>query len=86
MRQERPRRQVWPAPILKSFALLEHTPDVPGLDLPGLDIASLAIGFGCRSANVDSSMALERELKSALEVEGPTVIVVPTQPRLPALG
>ena len=32
--------------ILKSFALLEKTPNVPGLDLPGLDIASIATGFG----------------------------------------
>ena len=39
--------------ILKSFALLENTPHVPALDLPGLDIASLATGFGCRTANVD---------------------------------
>ena len=31
--------------ILKSFAELEKTPGVPGLDLPGLDIASLAAGF-----------------------------------------
>jgi hypothetical protein len=30
--------------ILKSFALLEKTPNVPGLDLPGLDIASIATG------------------------------------------
>ena len=28
--------------ILKSFALLEKTPGVPGLNLPGLDIASIA--------------------------------------------
>ena len=35
--------------ILKSFALLEKTPGVPGLDLPGLDIASIAAGFGCHA-------------------------------------
>jgi len=72
--------------ILKSFALLEHTPDVPGLDLPGLDIASLAKGFGCRTANIDSSEALAREFKAALQADGPTVLVVPTQPQLPHLG
>ena len=44
--------------ILKSFALLEKTPGVPGLDLPGLDIASLATGFGCRAVNVDSTEKL----------------------------
>jgi indoleacetamide hydrolase len=37
--------------ILKSFAALEKTPGVPGLDLPGLDIASIATGFGCRARN-----------------------------------
>ena len=36
--------------VLKSFALLEETPNVPGLDLPGLDIGSLATGFGCRTS------------------------------------
>jgi len=35
--------------IFKSFALLEKTPGVPGLDLPGLDIASIAAGFGCHA-------------------------------------
>jgi thiamine pyrophosphate-dependent acetolactate synthase large subunit-like protein len=36
--------------VLKSFALLEQTPDVPAPDLPGLDINALATGFGCRTA------------------------------------
>ncbi|MBV8055677.1 MAG: benzoylformate decarboxylase, partial [Deltaproteobacteria bacterium] len=39
--------------ILKSFALLEQTPGVPGLDLPGLDIVSIARGYGCEAARVD---------------------------------
>ncbi|WP_437205845.1 benzoylformate decarboxylase [Planctomicrobium sp. SH664] len=72
--------------ILKSFALLEKTPGVPGLDLPGLDIASLAIGFGCRGINVDSTDALAREFTAALNADGPTVLVVPTKPQLPHLG
>jgi len=72
--------------ILKSFALLEKTPGVPGLDLPGLDIASLATGFGCRTVNVDSTDALAREFTAALDADGPTVIVVPTQAQLPFLG
>ena len=41
--------------ILKSFAELEQTPGVPGLELPGLDIASLAKGFGCHTANVTTT-------------------------------
>jgi benzoylformate decarboxylase len=72
--------------ILKSFALLEKTPNVPALDLPGLDIASLATGFGCRTANVTTTDELAREFKEALQADGPTVIVVPTQPELPHLG
>ncbi len=72
--------------VLKSFALLEKTPNVPGLNLPGLDIASLATGFGCRTANVDSTEEFTREFKAALVADGPTVLVVPTQPQLPFLG
>jgi benzoylformate decarboxylase len=52
--------------ILKSFAVLEKTPGVPGLDLPGLDIAHLALGFGCRAVNVDSTEKLAREFTTAL--------------------
>ena len=72
--------------VLKSFALLEKTPHVPGMDLPALDIASLAKGFGCHTATVDGTEDLVSEFKAALDADGPTVIVVPTQPHLPFLG
>ncbi len=72
--------------ILKAFALLEKTPGVPGLDLPGLDIASIAAGFGCRSVNVDTTEKLAEEFNSAVAADGPTVIVVRTQPQLAHLG
>jgi benzoylformate decarboxylase len=72
--------------ILKSFAVLEKTPGVPGLDLPGLDIASLAAGFGCRAVNVDSTEKLAQEFNNALDADGPTVIVVPTEPQAAHLG
>jgi benzoylformate decarboxylase len=72
--------------ILKSFAELEQTPGVPGLDLPGLDIASLAEGFGCRSVNVDSVEKLATAFTAALAADGPTVIVVPTKPQAIHLG
>jgi benzoylformate decarboxylase len=72
--------------ILKSFAVLEKTPGVPGLDLPGLDIASLATGFGCRAVNVDSTEKLAREFTNALDADGPTVIVVPTKAQPAHLG
>ncbi len=72
--------------ILKSFAKLEKTPGVPGLELPGLDIASIAAGFGCRAINVDSTEKLAHEFTAALTADGPTVIVVPTQPQAAHLG
>jgi benzoylformate decarboxylase len=72
--------------ILKAFALLEETPNVPGLDLPGLDIASIAAGFGLRSINVDTTEKLAAEFTSALTADGPTVIVVRTKPQLAHLG
>jgi benzoylformate decarboxylase len=72
--------------ILKSFAVLEKTPGVPGLDLPGLDIASIATGFGCRAINVSSTDELAKEFTAALNADGPTVIVVPTKPQPAHLG
>ncbi len=59
---------------------------MPGLELPGLDIASLAKGFGCRTAEVDGTDALAHEFEAALSADGPTVIVVPTVAQLPFLG
>jgi len=72
--------------ILKSFAVLEKTPGVPGLDLPGLDIASLAVGFGCHAVDVNSIDKLADEFNAALHADGPTVIVVPTKPKPAHLG
>jgi benzoylformate decarboxylase len=72
--------------ILKSFAALEKTPGVPGLDLPGLDIASIATGFGCRAVEVNSTDKLAHEFSAALAADGPTVIVVPTKPQPARLG
>ena len=72
--------------ILKSFALLEEAPGVPGMDLPGLDIASMATGFGCRALHADTTEDLAQQFTTALTADGPTVIVVPTQPRMAHLG
>jgi benzoylformate decarboxylase len=67
--------------ILKSFAVLEETPGVPGLDLPGLGIAALARGWGCRAVDVETTEELEQEFKTALGADTTTVIVVRTQPQ-----
>ncbi|HEX3614798.1 MAG TPA: benzoylformate decarboxylase [Sporichthyaceae bacterium] len=67
--------------ILKSFAILEETPGVPGLDLPGIGIDSVARGFGCHAVVVDTVADLEQELKATLTADTPTVIVVHTQPQ-----
>jgi benzoylformate decarboxylase len=66
--------------ILKSFAVLEETPGVPGLDLPGLGIATLARGWGCHAVDVETTEELEQEFKTALGADTTTVIVVRTQP------
>ncbi|XCI61192.1 benzoylformate decarboxylase [Mycolicibacterium parafortuitum] len=67
--------------VLKSFAELEQTPNVPGLELPDLDIASLGKGFGCRAVTVNDTAELEREFAAAVAADGPTVIVAPTRPQ-----
>ena len=67
--------------ILKSFAVLEETPGVPGLDLPGLGIAALARGWGCRAVDVETTQELEQEFKTALSADTTSVIVVRTQPQ-----
>ena len=56
--------------ILKAFALLEKTPNVPGLDFLGSISPLIATGFGCRAVNVDTTEKLAAEFTSALQ---PTV-------------
>ena len=63
--------------ILKEFAELEKTPNVPALDLPFLDINSLARGYGCATTNVSSKEEIQEAFKKALLIDGPTVITIP---------
>src|SRR5436189_296274 len=67
--------------ILKSFAQLEEAPGVPGLDLPGLDVVSVAKGFGLRSVQAKTAEEIRDQFKLAVAADGPTVIVVDTQPQ-----
>jgi hypothetical protein len=51
--------------ILKSFAVLEEAPGVPGLDLPGIDIVSVARGYGCDAARLDDIGAIKKAAAKA---------------------
>jgi benzoylformate decarboxylase len=63
--------------ILKEFAVLEKTPNVPGLDLPGLDIVSTAKGFGCIAFEAKTAEEIKEGFATALRAEGPTLITIP---------
>ncbi|MEY1578070.1 benzoylformate decarboxylase [Providencia manganoxydans] len=71
--------------ILKSFAVLEETPGVPGLDIPGIDIVALAKGYGCSAVRAETVEEVKAACKEAFNREGPTVIEVPILPSIPPL-
>lgn len=71
--------------ILKEFAELEHTPNIPGLDLPGIDIASLSRGYGPKTTAVSTIAELEDAYKKALAHKGASVIVVEMSTKLGSL-
>nr|WP_230313500.1 thiamine pyrophosphate-dependent enzyme [Nakamurella alba] len=71
--------------ILKSFAVLEQTPNVPGLDIPGIDIVALATGYGCHAERVETLDALRAAATAAFGRSGPTVLEVPIAPTVPPL-
>ncbi len=52
--------------ILKSFADLLGSQNVPALDVPGLDFAGLARGFGAQYRRVDDPAGLEAALREAI--------------------
>ena len=63
--------------ILKEFAVLEKTPNVPALDLPGLDIVTTAKAFGCFGVAATTVEEIKGAFKTALDADGPTVIAIP---------
>jgi benzoylformate decarboxylase len=63
--------------ILKEFAVLEKTPNVPGLDLPGLDVVSAAKGFGCPAVQAKTIHEIKEAFAAALKADGPTLIAIP---------
>jgi benzoylformate decarboxylase len=63
--------------ILKEFAVLEKTPNVPALDLPGLDIFTTAKAFGCTAVTAKTTDDIKKAFARALQTDGPTVIAIP---------
>jgi benzoylformate decarboxylase len=73
--------------ILKEFAELEKTPNVPGLDLPGIDIVALSRGYGAESRRTERLDELAAAYRAALAFEGVTVLAVPITRKLkPLIG
>lgn len=73
--------------ILKQFAALEKTPNVPGLDIRGLDIVALGNGYGAHSVKVEALDDLASVYRQALAAKGTSIIVVPiTKEIAPLLG
>ncbi len=71
--------------ILKSFAVLEQTPGVPGFDIPGIDIVSLAKGYGCDAARLDDLDTIKTTAAQAWTKNKPTVLEIPISPQVPPL-
>ncbi|MGA7159140.1 MAG: benzoylformate decarboxylase [Acidobacteriaceae bacterium] len=71
--------------ILKEFAVVEKTPNVPALDLPFLDIVSLAKGYGCAAIKAETKEEIQAAFKAALVTDGPTVITIPIKRELKPL-
>ncbi|MCA0302834.1 MAG: benzoylformate decarboxylase, partial [Proteobacteria bacterium] len=73
--------------ILKNFAELEKTPNVPGLDLPGIDLEALAKGYGVPSRLAKTGAEVTAAVAEAIARPGPSVVVVPlTRKRHSLLG
>lgn len=71
--------------ILKSFAMSQDTPNVPGLDIPDLDYVALAKGYGCIGKHANNLDELELYCKEALKQNIPTIIEVPITKTIPDL-
>jgi benzoylformate decarboxylase len=71
--------------ILKSFAVLEETPGVPGLDIPGFDVVSIAKGYGCDAIRLDNLEAIKKAAVEAWSKSKPTVLEIPISAQVPPL-
>jgi benzoylformate decarboxylase len=71
--------------ILKSFAKLEDTPGVPGLDIPGIDIVSIAKGYGCDAERLNELDAIKKAAVEAWSKSRPTVLEIRISAQIPPL-
>jgi benzoylformate decarboxylase len=68
--------------ILKEFAVLEETPNVPGLDLPGLNAVAVANSYGCPALKAENAKELQERFEEALKMDGPCLIEFPIDRQL----
>jgi benzoylformate decarboxylase len=68
--------------ILKEFAVLEETPNVPALDLPGLNAIGVARGYGATAFRAENAGELQDYFRKALEIDGPVLIEFPVDKQL----
>ena len=66
--------------ILKEFAVLEETPNVPALDLPGLSVQGIAKAHGCPAFYAENPAELQKLFQQALEIDGQVLIEFPVVP------
>jgi benzoylformate decarboxylase len=63
--------------ILKEFAVLEDTPNVPGLELPGFDFVATAKGYGVPGVEAKTREEIKEAFANALKTDGPSLIAIP---------
>jgi benzoylformate decarboxylase len=68
--------------ILKEFAVLEETPNVPALDLPGLNAQAIAKSYGCPAFRAENTAELQKHFEEALKIDGPVLIEFPIDRQL----
>lgn len=71
--------------ILKSFAILEQTPRVPGLDLPGLDVVSIAKGYGADAVRANTAENITTAFRDATSKKGVYIIEIPISKKIHGL-
>lgn len=60
--------------ILKNFAVLARTPNVPALDVPGLGAMATAKSYGSPDFRAENATELRKCFEEVLEMDGPALI------------